>query len=105
MHLARDHGRDDMGEALREAAGRGRREELRGLAAAALWDVAAGVESDFAARTREQMPAIVDDLLGSRLIANVAWGALIRAASKGGVGLEPLLTETLFRWVQWGWLE
>lgn len=105
MHLARDHGRGDMGEALGEAAGPGRREELRGLAAAALWDVAAGAQSDFADRTRARIPEIVDDLLGSRVIGNVAWGALIRAAAKGGAGLDPLLTETVFRWIQWGWLE
>ena len=105
MHLARDHGRADLGEALVEAAARGRREELRGIAAAALWEVAAGDESDFAIRARALMPEIVDDLLASRVIGNVAWGALIRAASKGGAGLDPLLTETQFRWIQWGWLE
>jgi hypothetical protein len=43
--------------------------------------------------------------MGSRILGNVDWGALIRAASKGGAGLEPLLTETPFRWIQWGWLE
>jgi hypothetical protein len=46
---------------------------------------------------------MADGLLGSRVLGNIAWGALIRAASKGGV--EPLLTEAPFRWIQWGWLE
>jgi hypothetical protein len=103
MYLARDHGRDDLGAALQEAA-RGKREELRGMAAAALWDVAARDGND-ASGTRGRMPEIVDELLASRIVGNVAWGALIRAAVKGGAGLDPVLTETPFRWIQWGWLE
>jgi hypothetical protein len=105
LHLARDHGRDDLGEALNEAASGGKREELRGIAAAALWDVTAGSGSDFATRMRARMPELIEELLSSRSIGNVAWGALLRAAGKGGPGLSPLLTETPFRWIQWGWLE
>lgn len=105
LHLARDHGRHDLGEALEEAAGGGKREELRGMAAAALWDVADGEENDFAIRTRARMPELIEELLSSRSIGNVAWGALLRAAGKGGAGLKPLLTETPFRWIQWGCLE
>ena len=46
-----------------------------------------------------------DELVGSRVVGNLAWGALIRAAIKAGSSFEPLLAETPFRWIQWGWLE
>jgi hypothetical protein len=105
LYLARNHGRHDLREALEEVAGRGRREELRGMAAAALWDVATPDGADSPATTRARLPHLVDELLDSRIVGNVAWGALIRAASKGGAGLSPLLTESPFRWIQWGWLE
>jgi len=105
LHLARDHGRHELGEALAEVAGRGKHEELRGMAAAALWDVTSVGDSEFASGTRARMPELIEELLASRSIGNVAWGALLRAAAKGGAGLDPLLTETPFRWIQWGWLE
>ena len=56
---------------------------------------------------RTRVKEITDELLGSRNIGNVAWGALIRAACKIGESAEmqPLLTETPYRWIQWGWLE
>ena len=102
LYLLRDHGRDDLAAALLEVATSAKREELRGVAAAALWD--AGVRD----RARE----IADDLVASKVIGNVAWGAHIRAASKASNGggdersaSEPIVTETLFRWIQWGWLE
>lgn len=105
LYLARNHGRGDLRESLSEAAEACKREELRGMATAALWDSApssAGPKADVArARARE----LSDDLVSSRIVGNVAWGALIRAASKGGLSFEPLLSETPFRWIQWGWLE
>jgi hypothetical protein len=103
MYLARDYGRGDLVESLAEAAFRGKREELRGMAAAALWDASSG--NSFGTAERDRARDIADGLLASRLVGNVAWGALIRAASKGAVGLDPVLTETPFRWIQWGWLE
>jgi hypothetical protein len=105
LYLARDHGRTELREALAEAATGGRREELRGMAAAALWDAAPQGTGDESDRMRARARDVADDLLGSRIIGNVAWGAVIRAASKGATGLEPLLSETFFRWIQWGWLE
>jgi hypothetical protein len=103
LYLSRDRGRDDLVEALAEAAVAGKREELRGLAAVALWDTAAH-DPDVGARQRARAREIADDLLLSRVIGNVAWGALICAASKAGSN-EPILGETPFRWIQWGWLE
>ncbi len=75
------------------------------MAAAALWDVSAHLKDETAAKTRASAGDLVDGLLASRIIGNVAWGALIRAASKGALGLDPVLTESRFRWIQWGWLE
>jgi hypothetical protein len=105
LYLARDHGREDMRAALVDAATPGRREELRGMAAAALWDASPPSVGDGAPRARSQAREIADELLASRVMGNVAWGALIRAAAKGGASAEPLLTETPYRWIQWGWLE
>jgi hypothetical protein len=108
LYLARDHGRTDMRDALFETASTPRREELRGVATAALWDAGDRV------RARE----IADDLVASKHIGNVAWGARIRAAAKlapakngsqqgdhGGGGGDALVGETHFRWIQCGWLE
>jgi hypothetical protein len=106
LYLARDHGREDLRAALAEAASAsGRRDELRGLAAAALWDASPPGAGDGAARAREQALGFAEELLESRVVGNVAWGAMIRAAHKGAGGLEPLVQETPFRWIQWGWLE
>lgn len=118
LYLARDHGRDDLRQALVDVAhgdGAGpRREELRGLATAALWDLGM---ADVAVPLAEELSA-------SKSIGNVAWGALTRAAAaarsrtlanpSGTDGHEsgvtptaekPLLRESAMRWIQWGWLE
>ncbi len=106
LYLARDRGRDDLRSALAEAAVGCKREDLRGMAAAALWDAspAAGGESAEGDGMRERARGVAEELLQSRIVANAAWGALIRAAAKTSHG-EALLTETPFRWIQWGWLE
>ncbi len=108
LYLARDRGREDLAEALAEAAMGSKREELRGMAAAALWDVSASAEGEpvepRAQRNRDRARDAAEELSQSRVLANAAWAALIRAASKGGAS-GPLLTETPFRWIQWGWLE
>jgi hypothetical protein len=106
--LARDHARADMLEALIECAQNGR-DELRGLAVAALWD-SGGADA------REKARDLSDELIVARCISSVAWGALVRAAHAGrasgagrnGAGLVDdflVVGETPFRWVQWGWLE
>ena len=104
LHLARDRVRDDLREALAEAATNARREEIRGLAAAALWD-ASPVGDPGSATTQARSLEIAEGLLDSRVIGNVAWAALIRASARAGPSVEPLLGETMLRWVQWGWLE
>jgi hypothetical protein len=106
LYLARDHGREELLQALAEAAAGAKREEVRGLAAAALWDAAPrGGGADRVDPMRARAREHADELVSSRVLGNVAWGALIRAAAKGGAGVEPVLTETPFRWIQWGWLE
>ena len=97
-YLVRDHGRSDMKQALLDCAQNAKRDELRGLAVAALWDAGA----------RDKASALADELVTSRVIGNVAWSALVRAAAArsqtSGVH-EPVLGETPLRWIQWGWLE
>jgi hypothetical protein len=102
-YLARDHGRDDMKEALVECARNAKREELRGFAVAALWDAG---DAD----SREKARDLADELVASRNLTNVAWGALVRAAHQVNAGKtdDPnfvVASETPFRWIQWGWLE
>ena len=104
LYLSRDPERSELCEALAEAAAACKREELRGMAAAALWDACAS-SGEATDPMRSRVREISDELLGSRVVGNVAWGALLRAADKGPTPREPLVTETLFRWIQWGWLE
>jgi hypothetical protein len=102
LYLARDHGRDDLREALVQAAGEPKREELRGVAMAALWD----------AGEYDRARALADELVESKHLGNVAWSALVRAAAgrsrdKGAVGARPgdVLEENALRWIQWGSIE
>lgn len=105
-YLARDHGRQDMREAILDCALNGKRDELRGFAVAALWDT-----GDAAAR--EKARELSDELVTSRCLSSVAWGALVRAAHAGAPVFgsdknDPYFVvagETPFRWIQWGWLE
>jgi len=98
LYLARDHGRADLRGALLEAARTAKREDVRGLAAAALWD----------AGDHDRASEVCDELIASKSIGNVAWGALIRVAEarrRSGAEPAPLLVEAPLRWIQWGWLE
>jgi hypothetical protein len=101
-YLVRDHGRADMKDALVDCAQNAKRDELRGFAVAALWDT-----GDDGARSKAR--DLSDELVGSRCITSVAWGALVRAAHAGAIGKNDpnfvVAAETPFRWVQWGWLE
>jgi hypothetical protein len=101
-YLARDHGRADMREALLDCALNAKRDELRGLAVAALWDT-----DDPGARDRAR--DLSDELIASRNLSNVAWGALVRAAHATHASRPTsdfvVAGETPFRWIQWGWLE
>ena len=94
LYLARDHGREDLRAQLVAAASPAKKEELRGLAAAALWDLG----------MREEALAAADELVTSRLLGSVAWAVLLRAAALRGDD-APVCTEANLRWLQLGWLE
>ena len=102
-YLARDTTfprRADMKDALLECAKNAKRDELRGFAVAALWD-SGGAEERKVARE------MADELVSSRCLQSVAWGALVRAAHVLHADNTDFVvaSETPLRWIQWGWLE
>jgi hypothetical protein len=93
LYLGRDHGRDDLLEALASLARNKKREALRGLAAAALND----------AGQREVCQDLALALTESKQLPTMAWGVLLcspREADEAAVLKEPT-----FRRVQLGWCE
>jgi hypothetical protein len=95
LYLARDHGRDDVRNALADAAKNPRREALRGLAAAALFD----------AGDRTMAMTIADELVASRQLTTLAWAGLIRAFSREHGNGTTVVSEPAYRRVQLGWVE
>ena len=93
FYLARDHARGDLREALREAS-RSRKDAPRGIAAAALFDLG----------ERDAALASAAGSVGSTSLVTMAWSVLVRAAAEGKIA-GPLLTETSFRRLSFGWLE
>lgn len=93
MYLARDHGRDDLRTALGVLADSSKKDALRGIAAAALYDLG----------ERERPAGLTEALVQSRQLCTSTWGALLRAAQAGG--LDRLVSEPTYRRVQLGWLE
>ncbi len=100
--LARDHGRADLAAGVLDVARSDRKDELRGMAIASLYDTGDRARQDEARR-------LAGDLLDSRSLVNVAWGVLVRAATSRGFASaapdEGVVTESALRWMQWGWLE
>ena len=95
LHLVRDYEDRRPLEALRAAAASPRREAVRGLATAVLFDVGE--------REREFALEATKGLLDSRSVASLAWGSLIRAAHAKS---EPeVTTEPSVRRIQFGWSE
>lgn len=95
LYLLRDHGRRDLRGLLQETASSSRREGLRGLATAALYD----------AGEREWSFTMSERLLGSRQLASATWAAILRAAKASSLQDGSAVTEERFRHVQLGWLE
>jgi hypothetical protein len=93
-YLARDHGRDDMKTALEAAARGSKREDLKGVATAGMWD----------AGSRDAAIALASEAVRSKSLSTAAWGCLVKmaAAAKSDV---PVIDEPTFRRAQWGWLE
>lgn len=91
--LARGYGRPDLVAPLAEVATDAERDHLRGLAAAALWDVG----------DQERALALAGELVESKALCSAVWAALVLGAS-----LDPngeVLVEPRFRRLQWGWTE
>lgn len=93
LYLARDHGRDDLRDALRAISRNDRQDALRGLAAACLYDLG----------ERAEAVELADTLVQSRKLETLCWGALLRAATSKGVGR--VVSESNYRRVQLGWIE
>jgi hypothetical protein len=94
LHLARNYGVDRYRSQLLAIARGERREHVRGLAAAALFDLGERAVALAAAR----------ELLASRHHASLAWGTLLGVWAAGG-GHGPLVTDARFRQIQFGWSE
>jgi len=91
--LSKGYARGDLVERLVAAARCQRYEALRGLAAAALFDLG----------QRDLAGSFADELVNSKKLPTLGWAALIRA---GGAGkIQRLVTEPTFRRVQHGWSE
>ncbi len=91
--LARGYGRPDLVASLGDVAADPEREHLRGLAAAALWDVG----------EHDRALAVAGELLESKALCSAVWAALVQQAA-----LDPggeVLVEPRFRRLQWGWTE
>jgi hypothetical protein len=93
LHLARDYGDSRPLDLLRVAATSPRREAVRGLAAAGLFDAG---ETALALELSKS-------LVTSRQLASVAWGALIQAAHAKEI--SEITDEPSVRRIQFGWTE
>jgi hypothetical protein len=93
LHLVRDYADARPLELLRVAATSPRREAVRGLAAAALFD---------AGETAVALE-LAKGLVASRHVASVAWGGLIQAAH--AKQMSQIVDEPSVRRIQFGWLE
>ncbi|HEX9618743.1 MAG TPA: hypothetical protein VF989_01330 [Polyangiaceae bacterium] len=93
LYLARDHGRDDLRGSLLELAQSTRREPLRGLAAAALYDAGSDVPVDLCAALER-----------SKHLSTAAWALLI-GLRRAGHFRGDLVSEATLRRVQLGWVE
>ncbi len=93
LHLARDYGDSRPLDLLRVAATSPRREAVRGLAAAGLFDAG---ETALALELSKS-------LVTSRQLASVAWGALIQAAHAKEI--PEITDEPSVRRIQFGWTE
>jgi len=94
LHLSRDYGQDRYREQLADVAENPKRDGLRGLAAACLYDsgeTARAVRVATALQNSRQLPAL-------------AWSSLIRARHSARLG-EAIVTEQRYRRVQLGWVE
>lgn len=93
--LARCYDRSEVSAMLDTVAGDASREELRGLAAASLWDIGA----------RDAALEHASALLDSPSLETAVWSALVHVASESPDEGVELVNELRFRRVQRGWVE
>lgn len=94
LFLLRDHERADLRDALVSVAKTSKREDLRGMAMAALWD----------AGEREAALGLANAAQRSRSLPTAAWAGLVRLADEQKWD-QPVIDEPTFRRLQWGWVE
>lgn len=96
-YLVKDHGREDLVPAMVEVARTGKRDELRGLAVAALWD----------AGKRDLAKELAKELLDTKAgMFSSVWATLVLLADAGRIpASQPIAHEPAVRWIQAGWLE
>ncbi|MFZ5897306.1 MAG: hypothetical protein ACOY0T_40000 [Myxococcota bacterium] len=94
LHLCRDYGEDRYREQLGHIARAPRKDALRALAAAALYDIG----------DREAALGVLAELKQSRHLAAVAWSGLVAAREAARFAGE-VVTEARYRRVQLGWVE
>ncbi len=92
--LVRDHDRKDLRDALVSTAKTSKREDLRGMAMAALWD----------AGERQLAVSLAKPASRSRSLPTAAWAGLVQAADEHKWE-HMLVDEASFRRMQWGWIE
>jgi hypothetical protein len=91
LHLLKDYGQEGQMGALQQAGKSPRKDAMRGLAAAALYDCG----------QRSEALRMAAELEGSRQLPAIGWSSLVRASAAGApVGM--LVSETNFRRVQQG---
>lgn len=96
--LAAHYGQSERVDALRRIVRDPKKEVVRGVALAALYDVG----------DLESCIELAGALSSSKKLATATWGALVRRAVEMGElarGQKPLLEEATFRRVQLGWVE
>jgi hypothetical protein len=97
--LVRGYGRDDLREPLQQIACAHKRDDLRGVASAALWDSG---DHDVAVRA-------ASELMQSKTLGAQTWAALVLHEGQKLSASQPpngdVLDEARFRRLQWGWLE
>jgi hypothetical protein len=91
LHLCRDYGQERQAAALAQAGKSPRKDALRGLAAAALYDCG---------HSKEAL-RLAGELEGTRQLPAIGWASLVRAAA-AGVRSGVLVSEANFRRMQQG---
>lgn len=94
FHLCRDYGQERYGEQLAEVAETPKRDTVRGLAAACLYD----------SGQRERALNVALALEDSRNLSALAWSSLIRAQHVAQFK-DAIVTEQRYRRIQLGWAE